>query len=264
MKQYQFNPGFDIRPAPGGMGFIYGPGVFGPQVENRTLDAIRKSLMDPQCQGPEIVYAIAMDVGKQEHRPILEKLHLLYGAVAYAQGRLGNEPVRSQGHIHAISGFSAQSTPEVYEIWSGKAAIYMQECAEDNPGRCFAVIAGPGDVVIVPPYWAHATVSLSQEGDSPMTFGAWCVRDYGFDYKGVRAHGGIAWFPVYKEDGRLDWEPNPAYAPSELMIKTPDDHPELGIVRGEPIYRTFEKDPTTFLYVVDPSLKKDVWTNYIP
>ena len=136
MRRYEFDPGFDIAPAEGALGFTYGPGVFGPEVEKRTLDSIRKSLMDPQCEGPEVVYAIAMDVGKEEHKPILEELHLLYGAVAYAQGSLGKEPVRSQGHIHAISGFSAQSTPEVYEIWSGKAIIYMQEYAEDHPGRC--------------------------------------------------------------------------------------------------------------------------------
>ena len=264
MTRYPFYPGFDIRPSGDGMGFIYGPGVFGPEVEKRSLDAIRPSLMDPSCTGPETVYAIAMDVGKEKDRAILDRLHLLYGAVAYSGGRLGNEPVRSQGHIHAISSFSGQSTPEVYEIWSGKAAIYMQEGAEDNPGRCFAVYAGPGDVVIVPPYWAHATVSLSGPEDDPMTFGAWCVRDYGFDYKGVRAHGGIAWFPVYDEAGDLQWQPNKAYSPSTLECKRPADHPELGIVKGEPIYKTFEKAPETFLYVVDPSLKAEVWKNYIP
>lgn len=263
MRRYEFDPGFDIMPSEGALGFTYGPGVFGPQVENRTLDSIRKSLMDPECDGPDIVYAIAMDVGKEEHKPLLEKLHLLYGAVAYAQGSLGKEPVRSQGHIHAISGFSAQSTPEVYEIWSGKAIIYMQEYAEDHPGRCFAVYAEPGDVVIVPPYWAHATVSASGPDDDPMTFGAWCVRDYAFDYKGVRAHKGIAWFPTV-ENGEIRWQPNPAYEPSELICKRPDDHPELGIVKGEPIYRTFEKNPETFAYVVDPSLKKEAWIDFIP
>lgn len=263
MKRFEFDPGFDIAPLEKALGFVYGKGVFGPKVENRKLDAIRKSLSDPDCDGPDIVYAIAMDVGKEEHRDILEKTHLLYGAVAYAQGRLGNEPVRSQGHIHAISSFSAQSTPEVYEIWSGKAIIYMQEYAEDNPGRCFAVYAKPGDVVIVPPYWAHATVSASGPEDEPMTFGAWCVRDYGFDYKGVRAHNGIAWFP-FVENGEIVWRRNEAYLQSELICKSPDEHPELGIIKGEPIYRTFERDPQTFAYVVDPSLKKDVWTNYIP
>ena len=259
-----FYPGFDIEPTINPMGFRYGPGVFGPEVENRTLDAIRPSLMDSTCSGPDIVYSIAMDVGKNAHRALLNKMHLLYGAVTYATGRLGCEPVRSQGHIHAVSRFSGLSTPEVYEIWSGEAIIYMQERAEDCPGRCFAVYAHPGDVVIVPPFWAHATINAGTDPTIPMSFGAWCVRDYGFEYTGIRAHGGIAWFPVFDRDGLLTWQENPAYKKSKLICKTSDSHPELGIVKGEAIYSTFEKDPETFSYVVNPAIMDDVWKSYIP
>ena len=99
----------------------------------------------------------------------------------------------------AVSASCGMSTPEVYEIWAGKAVIYMQEHDGDDPGRCFAVEALPGQVVIVPPGWAHATISADPE--QPLTFGAWCVRDFGFDYRGVRAHGGLAFFPLLKEDG---------------------------------------------------------------
>lgn len=59
-----FNPEFDIRPTTDPMGFEYGEGIFGPKVENRTLDSIRKSLRNPECSGPDPVYSIAMDVGK--------------------------------------------------------------------------------------------------------------------------------------------------------------------------------------------------------
>ena len=148
----EFNPGFDIIPTVNPMGFKYGADVFGPQVENRYLRDIRGSLSDPQCDGPEIVYSIAMDVGKCKHREMLERMHLLYGVVTYAAGRLGKEPIRSQGHIHWVSKYSGWSTPEVYEIWTGEAIIYMQEYAEDNPGRCFAVYAKAGDVVIAVSY----------------------------------------------------------------------------------------------------------------
>ena len=117
----EFNPGFDIIPTVNPMGFKYGADVFGPQVENRYLRDIRGSLSDPQCDGPEIVYSIAMDVGKCKHREMLERMHLLYGVVTYAAGRLGKEPIRSQGHIHWVSKYSGWSTPEVYEIWTGEA-----------------------------------------------------------------------------------------------------------------------------------------------
>jgi len=261
-EQTLFNPGFAITPTKKPMGFIYGNDVFGPEVENRKLDDIRKSLMDPQSEGPDIVYAIAMDVGKMRHRELLKDMHLLYGVVTYAAGKLGKEPIRSQGHIHKVSDYSGWSTPEVYEIWSGEAIIYMQEYADDQPGRCFAVYAKPGDVVIVPPYWTHATISANP--DKPLTFGAWCDRDYGFYYEKVRAHNGIAWFPVFNEQNQIEWIPNPKYKTSELTIKAPADYSDLGIQKGISIYKTFEDNPDTFLYVPQPQLKEEVWETFEP
>jgi glucose-6-phosphate isomerase len=258
----EFYPGFDIQPTVKPMGFAYGPDVFGPEVEVRSLDSIRNSLLDPQCAGPDPVYSIAMDVGKKEHLLQLKQLHLLYGAVTYAAGHLGDEPVRSQGHIHKVSPLSGWSTPEVYEIWSGKAIIYMQETAEDQPGRCFAVYANPGDVVIVPPNWAHATISA--DAGQPLTFGAWCDREYGFEYDGVRAHKGLAWFPVIVPNGKIEWQKNPNYTESELIVKSPEIYTLLGISPGISIYRQFEENPEKFLFVPQPQLVKKVWEIFIP
>jgi glucose-6-phosphate isomerase, archaeal len=258
----KFNPGFDIEPTADPMGFKYGKGIFGPEVENRSLDSIRKSLRNPNCEGPDPVYSIAMDVGKTEHLPLLKKLHLLYGAVTYAAGRLGDEPVRSQGHIHKVSPLSGWSTPEVYEIWSGQAIIYMQEMAEDQPGRCFAVSAGPGEVVIVPPFWAHATISA--DADEALTFGAWCDREYGFEYEGVRAYKGLAWFPVIEDKGMISWQRNLNYLESELTVKTPEPYSQLGLEAGKAIYRQFEEDPQRFDFVPFPQHVKEVWENFVP
>jgi len=258
----KFNPGFDIRPTTQPMGFHYGPNIFGPKVENRTLDSIRKSLLNPQCSGPDPVYAIAMDVGKSEHLPILKKLHLLYGAVTYAAGKLGNEPVRSQGHIHKISPLSGWSTPEVYEIWSGKAIIYMQETAEDPPGRCFAIIAHPGDVVIVPPNWAHATISTDTE--QPLTFGAWCDREYGFEYDAVRAHKGLAWFPVISENGTIEWHKNLNYLDCELIVKKPEIYNQFAIEPRKSIYSQFEENLFRFEFVPHPQMVAEKWKGFTP
>lgn len=244
------------------MGFIYGEDVFGPEVENRYLDDIRKSLFQPDCDGPEIVYSIVMDVGKKKHRELLEKNHLLYGVVTYAAGKLGKEPIRSQGHIHKVSPFSSWSTPEVYEIWSGEAIIYMQEYAEDNPGRCFAVYANPGDVVIVPPYWAHATISANP--DKPLTFGAWCDRDYGFVYDGVRKHKGIAWFPLFDDDNKIIWKANPEYQSDKIICKQAGNYPQLGLLPDKPIYTQFEDDPDRFLFVPRPQLAERAWQDFEP
>jgi glucose-6-phosphate isomerase len=258
-----FDPGLTIRPVTHPLGFIYGDDCFGPAVENRKLNDIRKSLRDPDCNGPEVVYSIAMDVGKIKDKPVLQKMMLLYGVVTYAAGKLGDEPVRSQGHIHKKSAHSGWSPPEVYEIWSGKAIIYMQEYAKDSPGRCFAVYAGPGDVVVVPPEWAHATISADPE--TPLTFGAWCDREYGFLYDEVRAHNGLAWYPLIGDAGEIVWKANPNYEPSNLIIKQPADYAVLlQIEKDVPVYTQFEKDPQRFQFVPEPVLKKDIWGNFIP
>ena len=244
------------------MGFVFGEGCLRPEVENRRLDDIRTGLRDPACEGPEIVYSIAMDVGKIQHRALLEEMFLLYGAVTYAAGRLGAEPVRSQGHIHAVSPHCGWSTPEVYEIWQGRAAIYMQERVEDNPGRCFVVHAGPGEVVIVPPAWAHVTVSA--DPTTPLTFGAWCDRQYGFEYDTLRARGGIAWYPVSDESGVLNWHPNPHYQTAEFIEKGPESYADLGLRKGVPIYTQFAQDPECFRFVPEPVLAVESWKRFTP
>src|ERR687888_196269 len=91
----KFDPGFDIRPTSEPLGWEYGENCFGPRAELRPLDAIRPSLRDAGASGPDPVYAIVMDVGKQEHRQELQKRMLLFGCVTYAKGRVGDEVVRS-------------------------------------------------------------------------------------------------------------------------------------------------------------------------
>ncbi|MEJ7678163.1 MAG: hypothetical protein WKG06_09930 [Segetibacter sp.] len=68
-----FNPGIDIEPVISPLGFKYGKDCFGPEVKRRALNDIRKSLLDPDCEGPDTVYAIAMDVGKKSIQTFFRK-----------------------------------------------------------------------------------------------------------------------------------------------------------------------------------------------
>ena len=86
----EFCPDLPLCLSETGLAIEYGRGVFGPQPEMRRLDAIRPSLRDPQCSGPDPVYGIAMDIGRESDCALLEERMLLFGAVAYAAGRLGD------------------------------------------------------------------------------------------------------------------------------------------------------------------------------
>jgi glucose-6-phosphate isomerase len=257
-----FDPGLGVIAMERPLGFRYEAGTFGPQPELRSLDAIRPSLRNPLCDGPDPVYAIVMDVGRSEMREELERRMLLFGVVTYAAGRLGDEPVRSQGHVHRVSLHSGWRPPELYEIWSGAAYIYMQEFAADDPGRCYAVLAQPGEIVVVPPGWAHATVSADPA--SAMTFGALCDREYGFEYAEVRQRRGLAWYPLIDRTGAIGWEPNPAYRTSRLEVRGPGDYSSLGIRAGVPLSVQTAAGLERFQWVSQPGLAAGVWPTFKP
>lgn len=257
----RFDPGLDIRVRPDALTFEYGADVFGPAPEMRRLDDIRRSLRDPGCSGPDPVYGIVMDIGKLGDAAELNRRYLLFGAVAYASGLLGEEPVRSQGHVHAVAPHCGWSTPELFEIWEGRAIIYAQEFAGDDPGRSVAVEAGPGDQVVVPPNWAHCVINASPH--ERMVFGALCERQYGFVYDGVRAHGGLAWFPLLR-NGRMEWQANPRYTPSSLELRRARPYPELGLTPGMPIYRQFQADPERLQWISEPARLASLWKTLEP
>lgn len=254
--------GLDVRVTSSPLALQYGAGTIGPIPEFRQLDSIRSSLRDPQCDGPDPVYVIAMDVCRKEHQEELKKRMLLFGIVAYAPGRLGCEPVRSQGHIHAVSPHCGWSTPELFEIREGRAIVFAQECVADDPGRCIAVEAGLGDQIVVPPGWAHCVINAS--ADSRMVFGAWCDRQYGFVYDEIRARGGLAWFPLFHGDGAISWEPNHRYGRSELVRRAARQYPELGLRNSMPVYEQFAYDPERVQWVSDPARFSDLWPEFEP
>ena len=262
MNSRTFYPGLDIQFPTDTMSFGYGAGVFGPDPEYRSLDAIRASLRDPNCAGPDPVYSIAMDVGRLEDRDELKKRMLLFGIVIYAGGKLGDEPVRSQGHVHAVSPHCGWSTPELFEIWQGRAVIFGQEKSGDDPGRCMAIEARPGERVVMPPGWAHYVANA--DPNSKLVFGAWCDRQYGFDYTQMRAHHGLAWFPLIAVDGSLTWERNPNYSASNLQHRKARAYLELGLSSEMSIYEHLRRNPESIQWVSAPAKLENLWAEFEP
>ena len=182
--------------------------------------------------------------------------------VAYAAGQLGKGAVRSQGHVHAIAAHSGWSSPELFEIWEGKAIIYAQERTTDDPGRCVAVAAIPGEKVVVPPGWAHAVINADIH--RRMVFGAWCDRQYGFDYTGVRAHGGLAHFPIVQADGAIEWMANDRYRAAQLEQRKSRQYPELGLDPIEPIYMQYRRHVDSVQWVAQPERFAELWPQFEP
>ena len=122
--------------------------------------------------------------------------------------------------------------------------------------------AHPGEQVVVPPGWAHCVINADR--NRTMAFGAWCDRQYGFDYTGVRAHGGLAWFPTFAAGDTIEWTPNPRYGRRELEQRNPRAYAELGLDASCSLYTQFARNPDSVMFVAEPQRLATLWPEFTP
>jgi glucose-6-phosphate isomerase len=220
--------GFPAQLDPERLTLTFGPGISTAPATIRRLDEVRSLLRDPEATGPGHLYTIYMDIRVPGRAEALRSLGLGYGAVVYNHGSLGGEALRSQGHVHSAPATTGVAYSEVYEFWHGRGLVYMQDSANADVSDVIVVEAGPGDKVVIPPGWAHATVNV---GDEAMAFGAVYAVEAQLLYEPLRKLQGTAHYVL--ADGSL--EPNPRYRRvPEARRQAPHEIPEHGIGHGRP------------------------------
>ena len=218
--------GFPVELDATALSLTFGTGVTTAPVVVRRLDEVRGLLRDPLADGPDHLYTIYMDIRVPLRAEALRALGLGYGAVVYNHGSLGGEALRSQGHVHSAPAATGVAYSEIYEFWHGRGLVYMQDSATADVSDVIVVEAGPGDKVVIPPGWAHATVNT---GDGPMAFGAVYALEAQLLYEPLRRLQGTAHYVL--ADGTL--EPNPRYrSVPEARRQAPHEIPEHGIGHG--------------------------------
>jgi glucose-6-phosphate isomerase len=220
--------GFSVKLDPQALTLSFDPGTTTAPPTVRRLDEVRPLLRDPLAEGPDHLYTIYMDIRVPGSAGELRSRGLGYGAVVYNHGSLGREAVRSQGHVHSASPVAGIAYSEIYEFWHGHGLVYMQDSATGDVSDVIVVEALPGDKVVIPPGWPHATVNV---GDGPMAFGAVYALEAQLLYEPLRKLQGTAHYVL--ADGTL--EPNPRYRKvPPARRQAPHEIPEHGIGRGRP------------------------------
>ena len=246
--------GFPVWLDPEGLTLTFDPGITTAPVVVRRLDEVRGLLQDPAATGPDHLYTIYMDVRVPGVGDTLRANGLGYGAVVYNHGALGREALRSQGHVHSVAPDTGVGYSELYEIWHGRALVYMQDSATADVGDVIVVEAGPGHKVAIPPGWAHATVNV---GDGPMAFGAVYALDARLLYEPLRRLQGTAHYVL--SDGSL--EPNPRYRSLPQARRcAPHELPEVGVASGRP---ALAGDAARLAFVARPERHPQLWNRLV-
>jgi glucose-6-phosphate isomerase len=244
----------------------FGPGVRVAEETRRRAGDLRRvlspdnAIADPDETIYTVYRGIAPDPATAEE---IERRGLLYVALAMRAGPVGQERARTRGHVNAPAPGTSLPVPEVHEVWRGRGLLYLQSDAAPDVDDVVALEMHPGDRAVVPPGWACLLVNI---GEEPLAVGSWRVRDCVPRYESLEARGGMAHFvlaaappPAY------DFEPNTKYRSVPVPRRAkPRDHPEIGLIAGEPILTAFRHNPDFFRFLLRPQDYDGLWTTLYP
>jgi len=100
-----------------------------------------------------------------------------FGVTTVYPGKVGKEYHLTRGHYHA-----KEHAAELYMGLTGEGIMMMQT----KDGEVAHLPIRPGDVVYVPPFWAHRTVNVGKE---KLSFFYAYPSDAGHDYEVIRQKG---------------------------------------------------------------------------
>lgn len=236
-----------------GCRLVFGTGL--PLVEPavRRLDDVRGVLADPAAGGLAELYYMYRDVALPADRPAFLAQGIRFDITVVRPGRIGREYIKTAGHYHPEVPGSGLTFPEVYQVISGRAHYLLQKVGPDaSLADVELVVAGPGDVVVVPPGYGHVTINADAE---PLVMANLVEREFVSVYEPyVRRRGGA--YYILAADGGPAFVPNRQYGEvPALRVTRAAEHPIRPARAGIPIYRRFLDDPGAFHFLVRPDHK---------
>jgi glucose-6-phosphate isomerase len=248
--------GFDVTLLEDGS-LKFGPGVVAPKPSLRKLEDAAAVLLYPGEEGPTTLYAMYRGTGLQKDQWAMESAGLRYDITVIYPGTIGSEYVKTVGHYHPKVPGQPWTYPEVYQVLSGKAHFLLQRGGEISGEVEDFIVAefDAGDILLIPPYYGHVTTN---PGDEPLVMANWIASDFQSVYDPVRLRKGLAFYDVEYKDESI-FMPNDSYeSHPKPRLWSRADYPELGLRRGESIYRAWQAG-ANLAFLRRPNLKDDLW-----
>lgn len=249
------------------VGVSFGSQMRMPQYSTRELDALRPVLLDPEAEGPDVVYWMYRNTGMPEDAALYEAHHLRYDVSAFRAVTVGPEFMKTSGHYHPMIPGTRQAFPEVYEILHGEA-LYIMQAIDDHAASPEEVVVKDvimcrvraGQKVIMPPGYGHVTVNTL---DEPLLMSNWVSSRFSSFYGTVERARGFAWY-VVSDGGEPSYLENRNYARGVPAVRWAEvrEVPELGLTWDVPMYRACAEAPERFEFLNDPgSCEELIWSN---
>ena len=238
---------------------------FGPEVTTvepacRMLAAAKYAFLDETVDAPEELYYMYRDVACTEDRAAVERSGVRYDVTVILPGCVGPEYIKTVGHYHPVTPGSDMTYPEGYEVLSGEATYLLQRpglvsrqppaasrqeaiCAIDD---VYAVVARPGDKVVIPPGYGHITINA---GSEPLVMANWVAAEFESVYGAMRELKGGAYYLLSSGE----WVKNPLYGQvPQLRFEKVREYAELGLISGVGMYGLIRQAPEKLRFLTHP------------
>jgi glucose-6-phosphate isomerase, archaeal len=218
----------------------------------RRLGDLAPVMLYPMAlnQDPDIAYYMlrGLFASKEDMQYAFDEKGMRFDITAMVSAVVGGELLHTSGHYH-----NPLIKPEIYQVVSGTAIYLLQQ--HDMPAdsaklsedqlkaalaaapviRSIAIIAKPGQPVVIPAGWGHVTVNPSLT--EPLIMANWLTHRQSSAYGPYDTLSGPAYRIMTDLDGNITARPNENYPEGiPFIFATPKDVPELGLVTGESIY----------------------------
>lgn len=216
----------------------------------RKKEEMRGVLLEPQADAPAELYYMYRDVCRRQDRNLLAKYGVRYDVTVIRPGQLGQEYIKTAGHYHPLKPGTEVTYPEVYEVLAGKAHYLLQTEPDEDGVEAIIIEAVAGDKVLIPPGYGHITIN---PGADFLIMSNWVAADFASVYGPIKDLAGGAFFEVVPDGEDEQFVANPKYQPTPRLSTRPvEEHPEFGLVRGQPMYLEFLKAPEKFTFLTEP------------
>ncbi len=249
------------------VGLSFGPDMRMPRFSTRELEALRPVLLDPDADGPDVIYWMYRNTGMPEDAALYEAHGLRYDISAFRAVTLGPEFMKTSGHYHPLIPGTRHAYPEVYEVLHGEA-LYIMQTVDDCAASPEEVVVEDvimcrvkaGQKIIMPPGYGHVTVNTL---DEPLVMSNWVSNRFSSFYGTVEEARGFSWY-VVNDNGEPSYLENKSYAQGVPAVRWAEvqEVPELGLTWDEPMYRACADAPERFEFLNDPGPYEDlIWAN---
>jgi glucose-6-phosphate isomerase, archaeal len=144
----------------------------------RTLSSLRGQFLDQQAYEARLAKEDSLVYEVYEIKRPEVAGEFLMGVSVIHPGKIGREYYMTKGHFHTI-----RETAEIYYCLKGEGMMVMETPEGETSVEAFT----PGQVLYVPPCWAHRSVCTSRQEDLVFFFAY--PGNAGHDYGTIEQQG---------------------------------------------------------------------------